>query len=280
MSLALDKTIGVGVLVGGHLFNNLQFADAIALLAGSAYDLQLLLDSVSSVSLAYGMEISGPKTQTMCISKEHEGLIIKLYGNDLQQVTEFTYLGSRMAENNSSNAEVCTRIAKALSLFGRLQSVWKDKGVSLTTKVKLLQTLVFPTVSYACEMWTLKTDVIHRLEAFEMQCYCHLLNIKWQDHIINVEVLTQLGSFIKLRLLPMIRKCQAEWLGHVVCMPPNWLPNIALLGYTPGKLQHGHHPKRWIEDVLSHLNLNLKGALRAAKDRKRWKTMIRGPNVF
>ena len=110
MSLALDKTTAVGVLVGGHLFNNLQFADDIALLAGSADDLQHLLDSVSSVCLAYGMEISGPKTQTMCMSKEHEALSIKLYGNNMEQVTEFTYLGSCMAESNSSNADICTRI--------------------------------------------------------------------------------------------------------------------------------------------------------------------------
>ena len=190
MSLALDKTIGVGVLVGGHLFNNLQSADDIALLVGSADDLQHLLDSFSSVSLTYGMEISGPKTQTMCMSKEHEALSIKLYGNDLEHVTEFTYLGSCLAENNSSNADVCARIAKALSSFGRLQIIWKDKEVPLTTKVKLLQTLLIPIICYACEMWTLKADVTHRLEAFEMQCYCCLLNIKWQDHITNIEVLT------------------------------------------------------------------------------------------
>ena len=198
MSLAQDKTTGVGVLVIGHLFNNLQFADAIVFLAGSADDLQHLLDSVSSVTLAYGMEISGPKTQTMCISKEHEALSIKLYGNNLEQVTEFTYLGSCMAENNSSNADICTRIAKALRSFGRLQSIWKDKEVSVTTIAKLLQTLVLPIICYACETWTLKTDVTHRLEAFEMQCYCYLLNIKWQDHIKNAEVLTQLGSLIKM----------------------------------------------------------------------------------
>ena len=126
----------------------------------------------------------------------------------------------------------------------------------------------------------LETDATCRLEAFEMQCYCHLLNIKWQDHITNVEDLTQLGSFIKLQLLPMIRKCQAKWLGHVACMPPNQLSNIALLGYTPGKLHCGHCHKRWIEDILSHLNLNLEGALRAAKDRKHWKTINRGPNIF
>ena len=146
--------------------------------------------------------------------------------------------------------------------------------------MKLLQTLVFPIICYACEMWTLKADVTHRLEAFKIQCYHHLLNINWQDHITNTEVLTQLGSFIKIGLLPIIRKCQAEWLGHMACMPPDLLPNIALLCYTPRKLHYSHHPKRWIEDILSHLNLNLEGAVRTAQDRICWKTMIRGPNVF
>ena len=61
-------------------------------------------------------------------------LSIKLYGNDLEQVTESTFLGSCMAENNFSNTNVCARIAKALSSFGRLQSIWKDKEVPLTTK--------------------------------------------------------------------------------------------------------------------------------------------------
>ena len=190
MSLELDNTIGVGVLVDSHLFNNLQFADGVALLAGSADDLQQLLDSVSSVNLAYGMEISEPKTQSMCISKLHEAFSMKLYGNNLEQVTEFTSLDSCMAENTSSNADICTRIGKALSSFGRLQGIWKDKEMSLTTKVKLLQTLVFPIICYACEMWTLKADVTCRLEAFEMQCYHHILNIKWQDQITNAEVLT------------------------------------------------------------------------------------------
>ena len=101
----------------------------------------------------------------------------------------------------------------------------------------------------------------------------------------------------------MIRKHQAELLGHVACMPPDPMPNIALLGYTPGKLHHGHDVrvtllktnkdydlvltclymyknKRWIEDILSYLNLNLESAVRTAQDRIHWKTMIRGPSIF
>ena len=51
----------------------------------------------------------------MCISKEHEGLSIKLYGYDLEQVTEFTYLGSCMAETTQAMPRSSPRIAKALS---------------------------------------------------------------------------------------------------------------------------------------------------------------------
>ena len=54
-------------------------------------------------------------------------------------------------KNNSSSADTFTRIAKALSSVGRLQSIWKDKEVSVTTKAKLLQTLVFPIICYTCE---------------------------------------------------------------------------------------------------------------------------------
>ena len=58
-------------------------------------------------------------------------------------------------------------------------------------------------------------------------------------------------------------------------MPPDQLPNIALFGYAPGKLHHGHHPKRWIEDILSHLNLNLEGTMRTV-----WKLWIGDPTSF
>ena len=55
---------------------------------------------------------------------------------------------------------------------------------------------------------------------------------------------------------------------------------IALLGYTLGKLHPGCRPKRWNEDILSHLNLNLEGAMRTAQDKIHWKTMIGRPNIF
>ena len=60
-----------------------------------------------------------------------------------------------------------------------------------------------------------------------------------------------------MQLLPTIRKCQAEWLGHVAGMSPDRLPNIALLGYAPGKLHQGHHPKAYDTHNVMHFCCNI-----------------------
>ena len=96
---------------------------------------------------------------------------------------------------------------------------WKEKEVPLNTEVKLLQTLVFPIVCYVCETWKLKADVTHRLEAFEMHCYHHLLNIKWQNHITNADVQTGLGSFIKMWFCPQSGSArQSGWSMWHICL--------------------------------------------------------------
>ena len=55
------------------------------------------------------------------------------------------------------------------------------------TKIQLLQTCVFDILLYAAETWTTKKDDQRRLLAFEMTRYRHILEINWQDHILNNE---------------------------------------------------------------------------------------------
>ena len=279
MSIALDRTEGIGVLVGGHLFNNLRFADDIALLASSADDLQELLNSVNETSTAFGMEISEPKTKVMCTARTHEDLTIQLNGQDLEQVTEFTYLDSSLSAKNISDIDINKRIAKASSVVGRLKDLWQDHQVSLQIIVKLLETLVFPILSYACESWTLKADSMRRIEAFEMQCFRRLLGISWRDHITNEEVIRRLGTTLNERLLQSIKRRQAVWFGHVSRMPPTRFPKMALFGLTPGRKCRGRPPKRWIQETLQHINLPLAVALQRAQDRNQWRAIVRGPNV-
>ena len=69
-----------------------------------------------------------------------------------------------------------------------LYAIWRDKSISLASKVKLMQTLILSTFLYACESWTLTAEIQRRIQALEMRCYRRLLNISYKDQVTNEEV--------------------------------------------------------------------------------------------
>ena len=79
---------------------------------------------------------------------------IKIKGQMLEEVENFKYLGA-IISNEGSKPEILSRTA-ALS---RLKSIWRDKNISLASKVKLMRTLILSTFLYACESWTLTAEI-------------------------------------------------------------------------------------------------------------------------
>jgi len=53
-------------------------------------------------------------------------------------------------------AEFKSRLLLERAAMGKLDKIWKDKDISNGTKIKLVQSLVFPEVIYACQTWTVK----------------------------------------------------------------------------------------------------------------------------
>ena len=49
-----------------------------------------------------------------------------------------------------------------------LDSILKSRDVTLSTKVRLVKTMVFPVVMYGCESWTVKKAECQRIDAFEL----------------------------------------------------------------------------------------------------------------
>ena len=48
-----------------------------------------------------------------------------------------------------------------------LDSIFKSRDITLSTKVGLVKAMVFPVVMYGCESWTIK-KAEHRIYAFEL----------------------------------------------------------------------------------------------------------------
>ena len=56
-----------------------------------------------------------------------------------------------------------------------LDSIFKSRGITLPTKVRLVKAMVFPVVMYGFESWTVKKAECQRIDAFELWCWRRLL---------------------------------------------------------------------------------------------------------
>ena len=64
-----------------------------------------------------------------------------------------------------------------------LDSIFKSRDITLTTKVHLVKAMVFPVVMYGCESCTIKKDEHRRIDAFELWCWRILLSVPWTAEI-------------------------------------------------------------------------------------------------
>ena len=60
-----------------------------------------------------------------------------------------------------------------------LDSILKNRDITLPTKVHLVKAMVFPVVMYGCENWTIKKDERQRIDAFKQWFWRRLLRVSW-----------------------------------------------------------------------------------------------------
>ena len=279
------KKLGINVYgyrlnVYGYRLKDLCFADDIALIADSENDLQTLIEQVHDVSKKYRIEISIPKTKIMMISHEDQLQVnIKLDDTSLDQVNRSKYLGVTLTPSNESTSEIKSRLLLASTALGKLQKVWSDKDITLSTKFRLLNALVYP-VLYGSEIWTIKKSDLKKLVAVEMRCYRKVLNITWKDKIHNEDVLLRISSckFKPKRILARITGSQLSWFGHVCRMSNMRLSKRILMEMVPGTNRQGGPRKRWEDDIIA--GSTFLEAYRNAEDRSRWVDFVHGANVL
>ena len=122
------------------------------------------------------MEISAEKTKLMTNNISGINTEIKVNGQRLETVTSFKDLGSVITDEGSKPELLC-RIAQATAALTRLKPVWIDKSISVSSKIRLMRTLVTSIFLYACESWILTAELQRRIHAMEMKCYRKILHL-------------------------------------------------------------------------------------------------------
>ena len=112
----------------------------------------------------------------------------------------------------------CSHEIKRGSLLGRkvmtnLDSIFKSRDITLSTKVHLVKAMVFPVVMYGCESWTIK-KAEHRIDAFELWCWRRLLRVPWTARRSNQSILKEISPECSLEGL--ILKLKLQHFGHLM----------------------------------------------------------------
>ena len=247
MSDALEEYDGK-VSIGGRTITDLRFADDTNALAEEEQKLEALVESLDKTCTRYNMEINAEKTKLMANSTNGIQIDIKVKGQKLGIVTSFKYLGA-VVSDGGSKPEVLSKIAQSTDALTKRKPIRRGNNISLGSKVKLIRSLVISIFLYACESWTLTSELEKRTQAFEMRCYRRLSIISYKDHVTNEDVRRKIQAAIGEydELLTLVKKWKLKWFGHV--SRSSGLAKTTLQGTVKGKRKRGRQEKRWENNI-------------------------------
>ena len=264
----LDESL-IGVKIGGRNINNLRYADDTTLLAESEQELEYLIRRVKEESERMGLHLNIKKTKIMTTADNGTAHII-IDNERIELVLDFLFLGFKIDRSGESGPEIKRRIALGRSAMQGMAKIWKSKDISTATKFRMVNAIVFPISTYACESWTLKKVDRRKIDAFELWCWRRMLRTPWTLMATNKTILEQVKP--KTSLEGLITKQRLSYFGHT--MRANSLETTLMLGMVSGRRIRGRQRTRWMDTIKSDTNMSVKELKETAKDRKAWRMMI------
>jgi len=224
--------------------------------ASSEKELQELVSGSYGAAKNAGMRKNVRKTEVM--------------KDTISEVSLLKYLGARFNAKALCDEEIKTRLALARERMGKLDPLWQSRAISPPLKAWLIQSLVWPILTYDAEAWTLSKDLRCSIEAFEMQCYRRSMKISYTEHDTNEVVLERADQ--NRKLLAMVKTRKLKYFGHI--SRHSSIENDIMLGTMPGLRRQGGQRKQWIDDLTEWSNNSILDLVRKVQDKSAYQRFV------
>ena len=127
-----------------------------------------------------GLHVSWQKTKIQNLGAGESTPCLPVCGHSLEEVTEFTYLGSVQSTTGRCQPDFVRRIGITSTAMHSMKKVWRQTQLQLQTKFRLYQTCILSILLYGSETWTLLHEDLRKLEVFHMRSQRMILGIRWR----------------------------------------------------------------------------------------------------
>ena len=133
-------------------------------------------------------------------------------GKTVETVADSIFLGSKITADGDCSHDIKRHLLLGRKVMTNLDSILKSRDTTLSTKVCLVNAMVFPVVIYGCESWTIKKAECRRIHAFELWCWRRLLRVPWTARTSNQSILKEISPGCSLEGLML--KLKLQYFGH------------------------------------------------------------------
>jgi hypothetical protein len=150
---------------------------------------------------------------------------VKIGNHNFEIVNNFKYLGTTINNENRILKEIQTRITMGNRCCFKLNSMLKNKLLSLTTKSSIYNSVIRPVVTYGGETWNIGKVEENKLVTWERKilrkicgpiCENGIWKRRWNNQIIEI--------FKSPDIVATIRSNRLRWAGHLLKMNPSRTP--------------------------------------------------------
>ena len=168
-------------------------------------------------------------------------------GETVETVSDFILGGSKITADSDCSHKIKRRLLLGRKVMTNLDSILKNREITLPTKVHLVKAMVFPVVTYGCESWIKKAEH-RRIDAFEPWCWRRLLRVPWTARRSNQSILKEITPGCSLEVLML--KLKLQYFGHLMRRVDS-LEKTLMLGGIGGRRRIGRQRMRWLDGITN-----------------------------